>query len=63
MLFEGRNPKYGVCIHVGLLECLVLFWGYFDLDLLHIYYIIGGRNPRSDLVYGYILGCRVSHTV
>ena len=36
------------------LECPVLFWGYFDLELSHISYIVGGRIP--NLVCGYILG-------
>ena len=31
-----------------------LFWGYFDLKLWHISYIMGGRIP--NLVCGYILG-------
>ena len=36
-------------IHVGVPECPLLFWGHFDLDLWHISYIIGGRNPKFSV--------------
>ena len=54
------------CFKVGIanLDCgymlrcqSIPYWlGHFEFDLLHISYIIGGRNPTS-------WGCRVSHTV
>ena len=25
------------------------FWGYFDLDLWHISYIVGGKNPKFSV--------------
>ena len=31
--FLGRNPKFRVWMHLGMAECRVLFFGYFDLDL------------------------------
>ena len=58
--FQEGIPKCRVWIHVGVPECPVLFWGYFDLDLWHISYIIGGRIP--NLVCGYNLGLQsVTH--
>ena len=33
MLFEVGIAKNGVCMHVGMMECHIPFWGYCDLDL------------------------------
>ena len=32
--FLGRNPKYGVCLHLRIAECGIQFSGFYDLDLL-----------------------------
>ena len=36
-------------LYVGVSDCLVLFWGHLDLDLWHISYIIGDRNPKFSV--------------
>ena len=32
-IIGGRNPKFSVCIHLGVSECCLLFSGHCDLDL------------------------------
>ena len=44
-------------IQVGVPECLVLFWGHSDLDLWHIFFIIGDMNPNSMWIYLVLAEC------
>ena len=48
-------------IHVRVPERPVLFWSHFDLDLLHISHIIGGRNPKFSVSIH--LGVAECHTL